>query len=53
MQHGIAIILTLLWSAANVWLWSLRQEPLTLFWQCLGMAAVAYPIFGWYVRRSS
>jgi len=27
----------------------MKQSHLTLFWQSLGMAAVAYPAFYWYV----
>ena len=52
MTNFVALTLTLLWIAANFYLWSLRQEPLTLFWQSLGMAAVAFPALFWFVTRS-
>lgn len=51
MQHLLAVALTLLWTAGNLYLWSLKQEPLVLFWQSLGMGALAFPAFGWYVAR--
>ena len=51
MQHLLAVALALLWIAGNLYLWSLKQEPLVLFWQSLGMAAVAFPALGWYVTR--
>ncbi len=53
MQHLIAVALTALWTAGNLYLWSLKQTPLVLFWQSLGMAALALPAFGWYVTRPS
>ncbi len=51
MQHLLAVGLTTLWTAANVYLWSLAQEPHVLFWQSLGMATLAFPAFGWYVMH--
>jgi hypothetical protein len=51
MAHFIALALTLIWIAANFYLWSLRDEPLTLFWQSLGMAAIAFPAMFWFVTR--
>lgn len=53
MHHVLAVTLAFLWIAANFYLWSLRQDPVVLFWESLGMAAVAFPAFGWYVKRSS
>jgi len=43
------LALAALWITANFYLWSMKQSHLTLFWQSLGMAAVAYPAFYWYV----
>jgi hypothetical protein len=36
------LALAALWIAANFYLWSMKQSQLTLFWQSLGMAAIAY-----------
>ncbi len=52
MSHVIACALTLVWVAANIGLWSLGQSHVALFWQALGMLAVAFPTLGWYVTRA-
>lgn len=51
MTHAAALLLTTLWFAANVYLWSLRQAPTTLFLEALGMAAIGFPALYWYVVR--
>ena len=52
MVHVVALALTLVWIAANFYLWSIKQNQVLLFWQSMGMAAIAYPALFWYVRRS-
>jgi len=49
MRHAVMLITAALWIAANFYLWSLKQSQLALFWQSLGMAALAYPAFYRYV----
>jgi hypothetical protein len=51
MTHFIALALAMLWLAANLYLWSLKQEPLPLFWQSVGMAAIAFPAMFWFITR--
>jgi hypothetical protein len=53
MHHLIASIVLVIWTAANFFLWSNKQDQLILFWESLGMAAIAYPLFAWYVTRSN
>ena len=52
MVHVVAVALALLWVACNFFLWSMKQDPVTLLWQSLGMAAIAFPSLFWYVTRS-
>ena len=52
VANFVAFAVALLWLAANLYLWSLKQEPLLLFWESLGMAAVAFPALFWFVTRS-
>jgi hypothetical protein len=52
MPHIVALTLTLIWIAANLYLWSAKQESSTLFWQSLGMAAIGFPALFFYVKRS-
>jgi hypothetical protein len=52
MTNFVALAAALLWIAANLYLWSLKQEPLLLFWESLGMAAVAFPALFWFVTRA-
>ena len=42
------LVAAALWIAASFYLWSLKRAS-SLFWQSLGMAAVAYPAFYRYV----
>lgn len=51
MRALFVIIALVLWLAANVWLWSLKQAPVALFWQALGMAAIGFPALFWHVTR--
>jgi hypothetical protein len=52
MTNFAALVLAILWLAANLYLWSLKQEPVILFWQSLGMAAIAFPaMFLFVIRR--
>jgi hypothetical protein len=51
MTHFIALALATLWLCANLYLWSFRQEPLILFWQSVGMAAIAFPAMFWFITR--
>jgi len=52
MNHIVTLVLVTLWVVANFYLWSFKQSHLALFWQSLGMAAVAYPAFFWYVGHT-
>jgi hypothetical protein len=52
MPHVIPLALTLIWIAANLYLWSMKQESSVLFWESLGMAAVGFPALFFYVTRS-
>jgi hypothetical protein len=47
----VLIIFVIVWIAANIYLWSLEQEPVMMFLESLGMAAIMYPTLYWYVRR--
>lgn len=49
MKHVVMLALAAIWIAGNFYLWSMKQNHLTLFWQSLGMAAIAYPSLYWYV----
>jgi hypothetical protein len=49
MHHAVMLALVAIWIACNFYLWSMKQSHLTLFWQSLGMAAVAYPALYVYV----
>jgi hypothetical protein len=51
MHHTIMLVLATTWVAANIFLWSLKQSHLALLWQSVGMAAIAYPAFYFYVTR--
>jgi nitrogen fixation-related uncharacterized protein len=51
MIHVVAVALTAIWVACNFYLWSMKQSHLTLFWQSLGMFAIAIPALFWYVTR--
>jgi hypothetical protein len=53
MHQTFMLVLAATWVACNFYLWSLKQSHLALFWQSLGMAAVAYPALYWYVIRKS
>ena len=44
-------LLAVVWVASNLYLWSLKQSPVVLFTESLGMAAIGYPAFYWYVTR--
>jgi len=49
MKHVVMLLLAAVWIGANFFLWSMKQSQVALFLQSLGMAAVAYPSFYWYV----
>ena len=49
MKHVVMLALASGWIAGNLYLWSMKQPQPTLFLESLGMAAVAYPSFYWYV----
>jgi hypothetical protein len=51
MNHFVMLVLAAIWIGCNFYLWSMKQSHLTLFWQSLGMAAIAYPSLFWYVTR--
>ena len=51
MNHAVMIVLATLWIAGNFYLWTLKQSPVALFWQSLGMAAIASSALYWYVTR--
>ena len=53
MTNVVGLALALLWITASLYLWSLRQEPVVLFWESMAMAAVAFPAMFWFVTRSS
>lgn len=48
---AIVAILTLCWTACNLYLWSLKQDQLILLMESLGMSAIAFPALYWYVTR--
>ena len=43
--------LAAVWIAANFFLWSMKQSHIALFWQSMGMSAMAYPAVYFYVTR--
>jgi hypothetical protein len=49
MHHAVTLVLAAIWIPCNMYLWSMKQSHLTLFFQSLGMAAVAYPALYVYV----
>jgi hypothetical protein len=51
MHHLVMLSLATVWGAANLALWSMKQGHLALFWQSLGMGAIAYPSLYFYVTR--
>lgn len=51
MPNLIAFLVTLLFVAANVWLWSLKHAPIVLFWESMAVAAIAFPALFWFVTR--
>jgi hypothetical protein len=51
MIHIVMAVLAAAWLAANFYLWSMKQSHEELFWESLGVAAVAYPVMFWYVMR--
>ena len=51
MHHAGMLSLAVIWVAANFSLWSMKQSHLALFWESLGMSALAYPALYWYVTR--
>jgi hypothetical protein len=51
MNHILLVVLVAIWVGGNVYLWSLKQSHLALFWQSLGMAGIAYPALYRYVIR--
>jgi len=54
MTHlAIVIIAAVGWVACNLYLWSLKQDQLTLFLESLGMSAIAFPALYWYATRQT
>jgi hypothetical protein len=51
MHHAVMLVLATGWVAGNFYLWSMKQSHLTLLWQSIGMAAIAYPALYFYVTR--
>jgi hypothetical protein len=51
MNHIILVVLVAVWAGGNVYLWSMKQSQVILFWESLGMAALAYPALYRYVIR--
>ena len=45
------LVLAIGWVAGNFYLWSMKQSQLTLLWQSIGMAAIAYPALYFYVMH--
>jgi hypothetical protein len=52
MHHVVMVALATVWVACNFYLWSMKQSHLMLFWQSMGMAAVAYPALYFYVTST-
>ena len=51
MNHVVMLALATIWVACNFYLWSMKQSQVMLFAESLGMAAIAFPAFFWYVTR--
>lgn len=51
MHHTVMLVFATIWVAANIFLWSSKQSHLVLFWQSVGMAAIAFPAFYFYVTH--
>ena len=51
MHHALMLALVVVWVVTNLFLWSLKQSPVVLFWQSLGTSAIAYPMLYLYVTR--
>lgn len=50
-NDALMLALAVVWVGCNFYLWSLKQSQVALFWQSLGMAAIAYPALYRYVIR--
>ncbi len=51
MPNLFALAATLLFIAANFYLWSLKQGPVAVFWESMAGAALAFPALFWFVTR--
>lgn len=51
MPHVVAPLVLLLWVAGNMYVWSLKQEQVILFWEALALGGIAFPAFFLYVTR--
>jgi hypothetical protein len=51
MHHVVFFPAIGLWIAASVFLWSQRQEQVTLFLESLGLGAIAFAAMYWYATR--
>ena len=51
MSKIAALAATVLFVAANFYLWGLKQSPSILFWESMGIAAIVFPALFWYVTR--
>jgi hypothetical protein len=53
MSQIAALVALPLFVAGNFYVWSLKQEPIVLFWESLGIAGLAFPALFWFVKRST
>ena len=51
MHQAVMLSLAVIWVAANFFLWSMKQSHVALFWESLGMSALAFPALYFYVTR--
>jgi hypothetical protein len=51
MRDVLMLVLAAAWIACNFFLWSMKQSHLMLFWQSVGMGALAYPALYFYVTH--
>jgi hypothetical protein len=51
MHHTVMLVFATIWVAANLFFWSLKQGHIALFFQSVGMAAIAYPAIYFYVTH--
>ena len=51
MARIVVLAAIVFFAAGNFYVWSLKQEPIVLFWESMAAAVVVFPAFFWFVMR--